>query len=284
MRKSTFLWLTLAAVASATLFHTSQEVTDGRARLAQINKETQQEEESLRVLQAEWSYLNQPERLEKLVRQFMTGLEPQKGRQFMRLSELKDRLIEPAAPAEAVKSVAEAPSIAADEAPHADAAAIASNDEAGSEGETGASVAIEEVTPAAEAVAVNAAEEAASKPESTFSTEYRAAGPRKAEENVESAPEAIVEKQEAAASQEETVAEPEAPVVAVAPEPVAKSVAKAPVKAAAPKAPAKSATTKPTPSKSAPSKAAPVKSAPAASAQSKRGFNDVIKGLGVQKP
>ncbi len=280
MRKSTFLWLTLAAVASATLFHTSQEVTDGRARLAQINKDIQQEEESLRVLQAEWSYLNQPERLEKLVRQFMTGLEPQKGRQFMQLSELKDRMIEPAAPTDTTKPMVEAPSIAADEAPHADAdTASLSSDDTSAGAEEAPPATLEEVSTDAEAVAVNAAQEAVAKPEATFATEYRSAGPRKIEENAETVPDNVEDQQEAAG-------DPEASVTTVAPEPVAKVVAKTSIKETAPKTVAKPEvvkTVKPAAPKAVPAKPAPAKVTTEKTPQSKRGFNDVIKGLGVQK-
>lgn len=81
MRKSTLLWLGLAAVCSIILFSTSQKVIDGEAKLAELKHETMREEESLRVLQAEWSYLNQPDRLEKLARQYL-HLQPLTGRQF----------------------------------------------------------------------------------------------------------------------------------------------------------------------------------------------------------
>lgn len=88
MRKSTALWLCLAAICGAVLFHTTQQVTDGRERLAVINHDIQKEEETLRVLQAEWSYLNQPERLEKLSSEYLK-LQALKGRQFARLEDLE---------------------------------------------------------------------------------------------------------------------------------------------------------------------------------------------------
>lgn len=81
MRKTTLLWLALAVFCGAVLFHTSQKVTDGRGKLAELQSNIRAEEESLRVLQAEWSYLNQPERLEKLSRQYLE-LSPMTGRQF----------------------------------------------------------------------------------------------------------------------------------------------------------------------------------------------------------
>lgn len=97
MRKSTMLWLVLAFAAGTMLFHTSQLVTDGRAKLAQLQKKTAEEEESIRVLQAEWSYLNKPGRLEKLASEYL-DLQPMQGKQFATLEEIEQR----PAPAEGV--------------------------------------------------------------------------------------------------------------------------------------------------------------------------------------
>lgn len=108
MRKTAMLWLVLAVVCGGMLFQTSQRVTDGRAQLAGIEAAVRKEDEHLRVLQAEWSYLNQPDRLEKLSKQYL-HLAPLKGKQFTKLSDLEAR---PAAP------VVEAP-VAAAETPDA---------------------------------------------------------------------------------------------------------------------------------------------------------------------
>lgn len=89
MRKSTLLFLMLAVISGALLFHTSQKVVDGQQRLAELDRDIGRENESLRVLSAEWSYLNKPERLEKLARQHLK-LEPMKGKQFARLTDLPD--------------------------------------------------------------------------------------------------------------------------------------------------------------------------------------------------
>lgn len=95
MRKATIFWLCLAAVCGTLLFHTSQEVTDGRSDLRKMEREVLREEESLRVLQAEWSYLNQPERLEKLAREYLE-LQPLNGKQFARVSDINERIDEEA--------------------------------------------------------------------------------------------------------------------------------------------------------------------------------------------
>lgn len=91
MRKTAILWLVLAAIAGGVLFHTSQRVTDGRAELDKIAQSLRKEDESLRVLQAEWSYLNQPDRLEKLAKKYL-HLAPLKGSQFAKADDLETRL------------------------------------------------------------------------------------------------------------------------------------------------------------------------------------------------
>lgn len=96
MSKLALLWICLAAAAGAILFKTSQQVTDGRQRLDRITADMRREEDSLRVLQAEWSYLNQPDRLEKLVAQYLP-LSPMKGKQFTSADSLPLRPFPPAA-------------------------------------------------------------------------------------------------------------------------------------------------------------------------------------------
>lgn len=119
MRKSNMLWLGLAAFCGAMLFHTSQKVTDGREQLAVIHHDIRKEEETLRVLQAEWSYLNQPDRLEKLVSAHL-ALEPMKGRQFTKMEDLENAPVpEPVAENESETPAVseEAPTLAVDDAP-----------------------------------------------------------------------------------------------------------------------------------------------------------------------
>jgi hypothetical protein len=87
MRRSNLLWLLLAAFCAAALYHTSQRVHDSGEKLAVLMRETSREEESIRVLQAEWSYLNQPARLEKLSAQYLK-LVPMKGARFIAVGDI----------------------------------------------------------------------------------------------------------------------------------------------------------------------------------------------------
>ena len=52
------------------LFRTSQSVQDAEDRLSYVMEEVLEEEESLRMLDIEWAYLNSPERLEKLAERY----------------------------------------------------------------------------------------------------------------------------------------------------------------------------------------------------------------------
>jgi len=69
--KAMMFWFILAAMAGISLFHTSQEVQTHSGELKKINVSIAQEKETLKVLKAEWSYLNQPERIENLAKEHL---------------------------------------------------------------------------------------------------------------------------------------------------------------------------------------------------------------------
>lgn len=69
MRRSTALWLLLATCAGITLFLVKHEVQEREDRLNALHTEILANQEAIQVLKAEWSYLNRPERLERLVRE-----------------------------------------------------------------------------------------------------------------------------------------------------------------------------------------------------------------------
>lgn len=66
MRLQILLWTVLIAGASAALFQVSQEVKGLNRELTGLNREILAEQESIRVLRAEWAFLNQPARLRTL--------------------------------------------------------------------------------------------------------------------------------------------------------------------------------------------------------------------------
>ncbi len=75
MGRSIYLWAGLAAIAGGVLFHTSYRVQELERELAGLHRDIIAEQEHIQVLKAEWSILNDPERLQRLVTQHL-ALEP----------------------------------------------------------------------------------------------------------------------------------------------------------------------------------------------------------------
>ena len=70
MQRSMTFWLLLATCAGITLFLIKGEVQEREDRLSALNRQILADQEAIQVLNAEWSYLNRPERLEHLIREF----------------------------------------------------------------------------------------------------------------------------------------------------------------------------------------------------------------------
>ncbi len=71
IRLTSLTALLLALVSGASLFWVSQQVQQVEREQRQLMQANSQEEESIRVLKAEWDYLNRPERLEELSTKYL---------------------------------------------------------------------------------------------------------------------------------------------------------------------------------------------------------------------
>jgi hypothetical protein len=71
MRRSTILWFLIAGCLGVALFLVKHEVQRREEALASLHRQILASQEAIHVLEAEWSYLNRPDRLEALVRRHL---------------------------------------------------------------------------------------------------------------------------------------------------------------------------------------------------------------------
>ncbi len=90
LRWSTLLWLVAFAVAVGLVFQIKYEVQDLEDRLARTQTRIQKDREALHVLRAEWSYLNQPQRIARLAQRHLEMI-PLKAPQIGRIASLPPR-------------------------------------------------------------------------------------------------------------------------------------------------------------------------------------------------
>lgn len=69
--RTTLLWLGLAALVGFGLFHVKYQVMALEEELTRLNAATLREQNQIHVLEAEWSYLNRPSRLEELADRYL---------------------------------------------------------------------------------------------------------------------------------------------------------------------------------------------------------------------
>ncbi|MBI3452690.1 MAG: hypothetical protein HY057_07665 [Rhodospirillales bacterium] len=87
IRLSTALWLLLAGLIGWGLFHLKYQVRALEGEYTRLNRQILNEQQALHVLRAEWSYINQPQRLAELARRHL-DLQPMRPTQLGRLADV----------------------------------------------------------------------------------------------------------------------------------------------------------------------------------------------------
>ena len=91
MRRSTLLWSVLSVAVVVGLFVIKHRVQDLEDQLQTLNAEILADRETIQVLEAEWSYLNQPDRLEALSRKLL-GMKSPTVEQTITMEEFRQQM------------------------------------------------------------------------------------------------------------------------------------------------------------------------------------------------
>ncbi len=91
IRRSMLLGFGLVCVVGAGLYQLKHEVMVLEKDLARVNRAILDDQESIHVLKAEWTYLNEPRRLEALSRQYLK-IAPLSAAQVVTIEDLPTRL------------------------------------------------------------------------------------------------------------------------------------------------------------------------------------------------
>lgn len=116
IRRSTIFTLLVAIALGFGLFRLTYEVQTLEGELARVNRSIVSEREATHVLQAEWSYLNEPTRLEALTKKHLSLRATQDGR-IRAVAEIPARPNAPAAIADATATAPAATTVAANTTP-----------------------------------------------------------------------------------------------------------------------------------------------------------------------
>lgn len=91
IRPATVTLLVVAVLAGGLLFHVSYGAGVLKKQLTLLNRQIEADTDEMHVLRAEWSYLNEPARLEELSRKHHLGLEPISASQIVKQEMLRVR-------------------------------------------------------------------------------------------------------------------------------------------------------------------------------------------------
>jgi hypothetical protein len=96
IRPTTLLWMGLAGAVGFGLFQLKHQVQALEDEMFRLNRSIVAEQQAIHVLKAEWSYINQPQRLQALASRHL-DLQPMKPTQLGGLADLPKRGEEPVA-------------------------------------------------------------------------------------------------------------------------------------------------------------------------------------------
>ena len=90
LRLGTLFWIALAVIAGYATIQFKYDVQALERELTQLDGKILRHQEAIHVLKAEWAYLNEPARLERLSRRYL-DLSPVRGSQILDLASLPGR-------------------------------------------------------------------------------------------------------------------------------------------------------------------------------------------------
>jgi hypothetical protein len=85
LKKSIIFWIFIVSLTGVSMFLIKYEVQALDAELSQYHRDILNHQEAILVLRAEWSYLNQPSRIESLVRKHV-DFRPTETRQIFNIN------------------------------------------------------------------------------------------------------------------------------------------------------------------------------------------------------
>ncbi len=94
IRRSTLFWLLAAILIGCGLYQLKYEVQAKEERLARLNRQIQLEQEAIHVLNAEWAFLNRPDRIADLANRHLE-LSQVVPAQFGRVATIPERSLIP---------------------------------------------------------------------------------------------------------------------------------------------------------------------------------------------
>ncbi|HEC90852.1 MAG TPA: hypothetical protein ENI55_04215 [Alphaproteobacteria bacterium] len=90
IRNTTLLFLLFAAVLSLALFSVKYRVQDLEGEITGLNRAITNDRKAIHVLRAEWSYLNNPDRLGEIARRYLS-LAPVSAEQIGEIADIPER-------------------------------------------------------------------------------------------------------------------------------------------------------------------------------------------------